>query len=336
MNAMQLEHIGQIQENPLRNVQAPVPEPGPGEIRVKVRVCGVCRTDLHVIEGDLEPAKLPIIPGHQIVGTVDAIGPDCDRLRQGDRVGLAWLRHVCGQCEWCTSDRENLCPNQRFTGYHADGGYAEYALCDEDFAYAIPERVDDVSAAPLLCAGIVGYRALKRCEPREGGSLSIYGFGSSAHIIMQIAVDRGLRVHVVSRTPSHQEMARRMGAAWAGDDPEQMPEPTDSAILFAPVGKLAPPALKQLKRGGVLSIAGIHLSDIPSMNYKDTIFYERDIHTVTANTREEGRELLRAAARIPVKPRTRTWPLAEANEALQAMKAGEIDGTGVLIVDEGD
>jgi len=332
MKAMVLHEIAAAEISPLRLEDVPVPQPPAGCVRVKVHCCAVCRTDLHVIEGDLPREKLPIIPGHQIVGVVDELGEGCSRLEAGRRVGIAWLRHTCGQCEYCQSGRENLCEAQRFTGYHADGGYAEYTVVPEAFAYEIPDAFDDVQAAPLLCAGIVGYRALKRSHPRDGGSLAIYGFGSSAHIIMQIALHRGMKVYVVSRGKSHRKLAAEMGAAWVGERAEQMPVKADSAIVFAPAGELVPAALERLNKGGTLSLAGIYMTPIPEMDYEKYVFYERDIHSVTANTRQDGRELLAEAAGIPVRAHTTPYPLTEANRALQDLKADRIDGTAVLVM----
>jgi len=285
-----------------------------------------------VIEGDLTQQRLPIVPGHQIVGTVDALGPDCRRLQLGQRMGVAWLRHTCGGCGFCTSGRENLCESARFTGYHADGGFAEYALVAEDFAYPLPEAFSDVEAAPLLCAGIIGYRALKRSQVPAGGRLALYGFGSSAHVVIQIARHRGCDVYVVTRGDKHRELARRMGAVWVGQDASQMPVKVDSAIIFAPAGELIPPALEALEKGGTLALAGIHMSPIPRMDYDRYVFYERDIHSVTCNTRDDGRGLLAEAAEIPIRPHTTSYPLADANQALQDLKNDQINGTGVLVM----
>lgn len=332
MKAMLLEQIAPIESSPLRLAEVPMPEPQAGEVRMKVRCCGVCRTDLHVIEGDLPPQKLPVIPGHQIVGTVDALGSDCTRLHLGQRIGVAWLRWTCGQCRFCTTQRENLCEPARFTGYQADGGYAEYAVVPEAFAYEIPDRFGDVEAAPLLCAGIIGYRALKRSQLPPGGRLAMYGFGSSAHVLIQIARHRGCEVYVVTRDEKHRELARQMGAVWAGARPEELPIKVDSAILFAPAGELVPPALEKLEKGGTLALAGIYMTPIPAMDYERYVFYERDIHSVTSNTRQDGRELLAEAAQIPVRPHTSVYPLAEANRALQDLKADRIRGTGVLVM----
>jgi len=333
VKAMVLNAVAPIETNPLELTDVPDPAPGRGQVRLKVRCCGICRTDLHVIEGELPRQTLPVIPGHQIVGIVDAVGEGCLTLRERVRAGAAWLRRTCGVCAFCTSGRENLCESQRFTGYHEDGGYAEYAVVDEAFAYPIPEPFSDVDAAPLLCAGIVGYRALKRSDLPDGGTLAIYGFGSSAHVIAQIALHRGCTVYVVTRGEGHRELARQMGATWVGQRAEDMPVETDSAIIFAPAGELVPAALKKLKKGGTLSLAGIYMTPIPAMDYEQCVFYERDIHSVTANTRADGRELLAEAARIPVRPQTTTYPLHEANRALQDLKADRVNGSGVLVVD---
>ena len=332
MKAMLLEQIAPIESSPLRLAEVPMPEPKVGEVRMKVRCCGVCRTDLHVIEGDLPTRKMPVIPGHQIVGTVDALGSDCLRLRIGQRIGAAWLRWTCGHCRFCATQRENLCESARVTGYQADGGYAEYAVVPEAFAYEIPERFSDVEAAPLLCAGIIGYRALKRSQLPPGGRLAMYGFGSSAHVLIQIARHRGCEVYVVTRDEKHRELARQMGAVWVGARPEELPVKVDSAIIFAPAGELVPPALEKLEKGGTLALAGIYMTPIPAMDYERYVFYERDIHSVTSNTRQDGRDLLAEAAQIPVRPHTTVYPLAEANRALQDLKADRIRGTGVLVM----
>jgi len=332
LKAMLLEQYGPVENAPLRLRDLPDPQPEPGEVRVRVKACGICRTDLHVIEKELPPARLPVIPGHQAVGVVDAAGPGCKRLKPGQRVGIAWLRHTCGRCPFCRADRENLCQESRFTGYHADGGYAELALVPEDFAYEIPDAFGDADAAPLLCAGIIGYRALRRSQLPDGGRLAIYGFGSSAHVVIQIALHRGCQVYVVTRGESHRRLARQMGAAWVGERAQDMPVKADSAIIFAPAGELVPPALEKLEKGGTLSLAGIYMTPLPPLDYDKHIFYERNIHSVTANTRADGRELLAEAAQIPIRPHTTTYPLAEANRALQDLKADRISGTGVLVI----
>jgi alcohol dehydrogenase, propanol-preferring len=332
MRAMLLRQIGPIASAPLAAADFPLPEPGTGEVRLKVHCCAICRTDLHVIEGDLPQAKMPIIPGHQVVGTVNKLGPGHSGLQLGQRVGVAWLRHTCGTCEFCRAGRENLCESARFTGYHADGGYAEYAVVPEAFAYPIPDVFDDAQAAPLLCAGIIGYAALRRSQIQPGGRLALYGFGSSAHVVIQIALHRGCEVFVVTRGERHRELARRMGAAWVGEDAEDMPVKADSAIIFAPAGELVPAALERLRKGGVLALAGIYMTPIPEMDYERYVFYERDIHSVTCNTRADGRSLLAEAAEIPIRPHTTAYDLADANRALQDLKGDRMSGTGVLVV----
>jgi alcohol dehydrogenase, propanol-preferring len=333
MKAMLLEQIAPIDNAPLKMVDLPMPEPKQGEIRIKVRCCAICRTDLHVIEGDLPRQKMPIIPGHQIVGTVEKLGPGCAKFKAGQRVGVAWLRHTCGNCEFCKAGKENLCESARFTGYHADGGYAEYSVAPEAFCYGIPTGFSDVEAAPLLCAGIIGYRSLKRCQLPPGGKLGLYGFGSSAHVVMQIAKHRGSAVYVVTRGEKHRQLARQMGAAWVGEDARQMPVKVDSAIIFAPAGDLVPTALESLQKGGTLSLAGIYMTSIPALDYQRHVFYERDIHSVTCNTRSDGRELLAEAAAIPIRPHTIVYPLADANRALIDLKQDKIIGAGVLSIE---
>ncbi|MBN2580226.1 MAG: zinc-dependent alcohol dehydrogenase family protein [Pirellulales bacterium] len=330
MKAMLLLDIAPIGNSPLHLTDLPLPEPGPGEVRIKIACCAICRTDLHVIEGDLPRQKLPIVPGHQVVGVVEKLGPGCSRWKPGQRVGVAWLRHTCGKCRFCTAGKENLCASTLFTGYHADGGYAEYTVAPEAFCYEIPAAFSDHEAAPLLCAGIIGYRALKRCNPQPGGRLALYGFGSSAHVVIQIALHRGCEVYVVTRGEKHRELARRMGARWVGETAEEMPVKADSAIIFAPAGELVPPALEHLEKGGALALAGIYMTDVPPLDYERHLFYERDVHSVTCNTREDGRELLAEAAAVPLRPHTTVYPLAEANRALQDLKNDRINGTGVL------
>lgn len=332
MQAMVLHEIGPIESSPLRLEEPAVPAPGAGELRLRVHCCAVCRTDLHVIEGDLPRHTLPIIPGHQIVGTVDALGADVSGWRVGDRAGAAWLRGTCGWCEFCTSGHENLCAHSRYTGYHEHGGYAEYAVVPADFAYAIPSAFTDMDAAPLLCAGIIGYRALKRCHLQDGTRLALYGFGSSAHVVMQIAQYRGCEVYVVSRTERHLELAREMGARWVGTDAARMPVRVHSAIVFAPAGSLVPTALEHLEKGGTLALAGITMSAVPTLDYEKHLFYEKNVHSVTANTRADATELLAEAAEIPIRPHVTQYPLTDANRALQDLKADRLRGTGVLVM----
>ena len=322
-----------IETSPLAWREVADPQPGPGEVRLRVRCCAICRTDLYVIEGDLPRSKMPVIPGHQVVGTVDALGPGCQR-KIGERVGVAWLRHTCGACGFCRAGRENLCESARFTGYHADGGYAESAVVPEEFVYSLPAEFSDAEATPLLCAGIIGYRALVRSQLPRGGKLGIFGFGSSAHIVIQIAHHRGCEVYVVTRGEKHRQLAREMGAVWVGEKASDMPCRVDSAIIFAPAGELVPQALAALSKGGTLALAGIYMTPIPQLDYEKHIFYERNIHSVTANTREDGRNLLAEAAAAKIHPRVTTFRLEEANRALQLLKADQINGTGVLVVAE--
>jgi alcohol dehydrogenase, propanol-preferring len=331
MKAMVLNEIAGVSTTPLHLRELPEPEPQAGEVRVKVRCCGVCRTDLHVIEGDLPQRKLPVICGHQVVGIVDQVGPRCRLLSVGQRIGIPWLRKACGQCAYCRSGRENLCEFSIYTGYDADGGYAESAIVPEAFAYQIPDVFDDVHAAPLLCAGIIGYRALKRADLPPGGRLAMYGFGSSAHIILQIALHRGSEVFVVTRGESHRQLAREMGATWVGENANDMPAKVNSGIMFAPAGNLVPDALAQLEKGGTLALAGIYMSEIPALDYTRTLFYEKNIRSVTANTREDGSELLAEAASISLRPHVTTYPLADANRALVDLKEDRVNGTAVLV-----
>jgi len=332
MRAMVLFENADIHASPLKMTDYPNPVPAPGEVRLRVRCCGICRTDLHVIEGELPPAKTPVIPGHQVVGVVEALGTGCHRLRIGQRVGVAWLRHTCGGCEFCGVGRENLCEAAQFTGYHADGGYAELAIVPEEFAYELPDSLDDAQAAPLLCAGIIGYRALQRSDVPDNGRLGLYGFGSSAHIVLQIAQARGCEVFVVTRGDKHRQLAREMGAAWVGESAADIPVKVDSAIIFAPAGELVPPALESLKKGGTLALAGIYMTSIPALDYTRQLFYERNLRSVTANTREDGRQLFAEAAVAHVQPHVTCYSLAEANVALQNLKDDRINGTGVLMV----
>lgn len=334
MKAIVLKENKPIEESPLILEERPLPLPGPFEVRIKIRACGICRTDLHVIEGELPPVKLPLIPGHQVVGVVDMLGEGCSRFKMGERIGIAWLRKTCGICPFCREGKENLCEQQTFTGYHADGGFAEYAVVNENFAYPIPPVFGDEEATPLLCAGIIGYRALKRSGIKPGERLGIYGFGSSAHIIIQIALHWGCEVYVSSRGEKHQELAREMGATWVGKATDRMPGEMDSSIIFAPAGELVPLALRSLKKGGTLALAGIYMTPIPQMDYEKCLFYEKNLRSVTANTRQDGRELLEEAARIPIRPRIQKFKLEEANKALQMLKADRISGTGVLSIGE--
>ena len=330
---MVLRSQAPIERAPLADGELPLPEPGAFDVRVRVRTCATCRTDLHVIEGDLPPRRLPLVPGHQIVGTVDALGPGTTRFRLGERVGIAWLRSTCGACRYCTSGRENLCASSTYTGWTHDGGYAEYCSAPESFVYAIPGSFDDAEAAPLLCAGIIGYRALERSQVPDGGRLALYGFGSSAHITLQVARHRRCTVYVVTRNRTHQRLALDLGAEWAGDASARLPVKVDSAIVFAPAGALVPVALRDVDKGGTVALAGIHMTDVPAMAYEPHLFWEKRLTSVTANTRGDGEALLAEAAVIPIRPRVNRYALADANRALGDLAGDRVDGTAVLMVE---
>jgi alcohol dehydrogenase, propanol-preferring len=333
MRAWIIDSPGPIDHHPLKLVERPVPDPGPGEVRVRVHTCGVCRTDLHLAEGDLAPRRPQVVPGHEVVGTVELLGEGSSRFALGQRIGVPWLAHTCGVCRFCRSGRENLCIEPRFTGWDVDGGYAEYLVVDEEYAYELSASFTDEEAAPLLCAGIIGYRALRRADcPPEGGRVGIYGFGGSAHLVAQVALAEGHRVHVLTRSPQARELALELGASSAGEAAAPPPEPLDAAILFAPVGTLVPPALEALDRGGTLAVAGIHLSDIPSLNYEHDLFEERTLRSVTANTRSDGRAFLATAARIRINVMHVPYPFEQANEALRDLAHDRINGAGVLVV----
>jgi propanol-preferring alcohol dehydrogenase len=332
MRALLLDKQAPIKSAPLRPAELPDPEPGLNEVRVRVSVCALCRTDLHVIEGDLTPHKLPIVPGHQVVGVVDRVGAACQRLRVGERVGIAWLRSTDGSCEYCRRGDENLCPSSRYTGWDADGGYAELAVVHEDYAYRIPAIFSDEDAAPLLCAGIIGYRALVRSRVPDGGKLGLFGFGSSAHVTMQVARHRGCEVYVATRGERHRRLARELGAAWVGEAQAQPPVALDAAIVFAPAGEIVPPALRALRKGGTLALAGIHMSTVPPLTYEEHLFHEKTLTSVEANTRADGEALLAVAAEIPIAPRHQTFALQEANDALALLASDGLEGTGILRV----
>ncbi|NUP34118.1 MAG: zinc-dependent alcohol dehydrogenase family protein [Streptomycetaceae bacterium] len=328
-----VETPGPVATGPLRAVRRPVPEPGPGEVRVRVEACGVCRTDLHLAEGDLAPHRPGTVPGHEVVGRVDAAGANATRFALGDRIGIAWLRHTCGECKYCTAGRENLCPNSTYTGWDADGGFAEHAVVPQEFAYPLPNGTDPELLAPLLCAGIIGYRALDRAELPHGGRLGIYGFGASAHLAAQVALARGATVHVMTRAEPARRLALALGAASAQDTYDAPPELLDSAIVFAPVGDIVPAALEALDRAGTLALAGIHLTDIPVLNYQRHLFHERQIRSVTANTRHDGTEFLRTAADIGLEVTTTPYPLDRADRALADLAADRVHGAAVLLPD---
>ena len=331
MTAWQVRSPGPMSTRPLERVTIPVPSPAPGELLVAVRACGVCRTDLHVAEGDLPVHQPNVIPGHEVVAEVVALGADAgDEFAVGDRVGVAWLRNTCGECKFCTSGQENLCPRSRYTGWDADGGYAEFATVPAAFAHPLPAGYTDNELAPLLCAGIIGYRSLLRAELPTGGRLGIYGFGGSAHITAQVALARGAEVHVMTRGAAARELALALGAASAQGADESPPVKLDSAILFAPVGELVLPALEALDRGGTLAIAGIYLSDIPVLNYERHLFFERQIRSVTSNTRTGARDFLAFAGRHRIAVTTPEYPLDRADVALTDLAAGRISGAAVL------
>lgn len=332
MRAWAVMSPGPIGSGPLRLVERPVPEPGPGEVRLRVAVCGVCRTDLHLAEGDLRPRRAGVVPGHEVVGYIDAQGSGSSRFALGERVGAAWLASSCGHCRYCLANRENLCTSPRFTGWHIDGGFAEYMVADERFLYRLPPVFDDQAVAPLLCAGIIGFRALRRAELPPGGRLGLYGFGGSAHLTAQVALAEGARLHVLTRSAPDVELARRLGAASVGGAYDKPPEPLDAAILFAPVGELVPVALAALDRGGTLAVAGIHLSDIPVLNYQEHLFQERTLRSVTANTRADGEDFLATAERVGVRATTHAYDFGQVDKALADLAHDRFSGVAVVRV----
>ncbi len=322
---MVLEEISR----PLRLADLPVPEPGPDQVLLRVRACAVCRTDLHVVDGELAEPKLPLIPGHQIVGTVVAAGDRVERFRSGDRLGVPWLGFTCGECRYCLTERENLCGQARFTGYQLDGGYAEFAVADQRFCFLLPDDYPNLQAAPLLCAGVIGYRALRMAGDAE--HVGLYGFGSAAHIVIQVARHQGRQVYAFTRAGDveAQGFARELGAVWAGDVQHPPPDELDAALIFAPVGELVPTALRAVARGGSVVCAGIHMSDIPRFPY-EILWGERVLRSVANLTRRDAREFLELAPRVPVRTEVQAFPLSEANEALARLRRGELRGTAVL------
>ncbi len=329
MNACLLHAPAPVEKNPLDFADARDPAPQKGEVLVRVNFCGVCRTDLHVVEGELPPCKSPIIPGHQVVGVIEKLGPGAHRFSIGARVGIPWLHSTDQTCEYCRAGMENLCDHPTFTGYTVDGGYAEYAVALEDFMYAIPENFSDEQAAPLLCAGIIGFRSLRLSGIKPGGRLAFYGFGAAAHVAIQVARHWGVEVFAATRGAKHQKLALQLGAAWAGEATAEPPAKLDAAIIFAPAGELVPAALKSLKKGGVLVLGGIHMSPIPSFDY-NLIYQERVIRSVANNTRQDGEDFLRIAAEIPIHTQVNLFPLREANRALNDLKSDWINGAAVL------
>ena len=333
MKACVLRGPAAIETNPLEYREVATPQPNSGEVLARVRACGVCRTDLHVIEGELPPRKSPVIPGHQVVGVVEKRGDGAQRFAAGARVGIAWLHRTDGTCEYCRAGVENLCDNPMFTGYTVDGGYAEFIVAPEDFAYAIPEGIPDEQAAPLLCAGIIGFRSLRLSGVKRGSRLGFYGFGAAAHVAIQVARHWGVEVFAFTRDARHQKLAMELGAAWAGGTLNEPPKKLDATIVFAPAGEIVPAALKALKKGGALVLGGIHMSPIPSFSY-DLLYEERQIRSVANNTRKDGEDFLRVAAEIPIRTRVQVFPLDEANRALNALKNDAIPGAAVLRIGE--
>jgi propanol-preferring alcohol dehydrogenase len=331
MKAALLRAPQPVERNPLELADVPAPQPGPHDVLVRVAACGVCRTDLHVTEGELERRKSPIIPGHQVVGSVEQTGAEVTRFRRGDRVGIAWLHATDGTCRYCRSGRENLCDNAAFTGWTVDGGYAENALGAEQFVYALPEGFGDLAAAPLLCAGIIGYRALRVSGIARGGRLGIYGFGAAGHVCIQVARHWGADVYVMTRDERHRKLASELGATWVGAAADRPPQKLDSAIIFAPAGELVIAALASLDKGGTLALAGIHMSATPPIDY-GLLYHERVVRSVANNTRQDGEDFLRTAAEIPIHTEVEVFPLEEANRALNALKNDAIRGAAVLRV----
>jgi propanol-preferring alcohol dehydrogenase len=329
---MLLRQTKPAEDSPLECVDLSLPQPGPGEVRLAVRACGVCHTDLHTVEGDLSLPKLPLVPGHQIVGVVDKVGTGVTRFEVGQRVGVPWLYSTCGQCTFCQRGLENLCADARFTGLHVDGGYAEAMVVHQDFAYPMPEGFSDADAAPLLCAGIIGYRALRMSEIRPGQRLGLYGFGGSAHVTIQVARHWGCEVYVFTRSKGHRQLARRLGAIWVGGAEDTPPHTMHGSIIFAPAGWLVREALRVLERGGTLALAGVTMTPIPELDYDRLLYWERTVRSVANFTRQDAKELLQLAAEIPIRTTVQAFPLERANEALMALKRSEIDGTGVLAV----
>jgi alcohol dehydrogenase, propanol-preferring len=329
MKACILSSPALVDTNPLQYTDAPDLKPGRGEVLVRVKVCGVCRTDLHVIEGELPPRKSPVIPGHQIVGVVEKVGAGATRFQPGARIGIPWLHSTDQVCEYCRAGKENLCDSPTFTGYTVDGGYAEYALAPQDFIYPIPDSFPDDQAAPLLCAGIIGFRCMRLSGVKKGDRLAFYGFGAAAHVAIQVARHWGVAAYAATRGAKHQQLALQLGAVWAGEATAEPPAKLDAAIIFAPAGELVPPALKALKKGGVLVLGGIHMSPIPSFDY-NLLYQERMIRSVANNTREDGQDFLRIAAEIPIRTKVTVYPLRDANRALNDLKSDRINGAAVL------
>lgn len=330
MKAYRLYEPDEIENEPLQLEQIERPEPGPGQLLLQVRACGICHTDLHTVEGDILPLDYPITPGHQVVAQVAAVGPDVEGWKVGQRAGVPWLYRACGTCGFCARGEENLCESAEFTGFHMDGGYAEYMLADAEYALPLPEELTDIEAAPLLCAGIIGYRSLHQAQVREGDTLGLVGFGASAHLAIQVAHHWDCTVYVFTRSEGHKKLARELGAVWVGASEDQAPSPLDKAVIFAPAGELVPVILRKLRPGGTLAINAIHMSPIPEMPYQ-TIYMERTLRSVANATYLDGVEFLRLAAEIPVQTITQRYDLDQANQALLDLKESRIDGAGVLL-----
>ena len=330
MKAMLLQKPLPAEESPLELVELRPPEPAADQVLLRVRACGICHTDLHTVEGEIA-AKLPIVPGHQIVGVVEKLGADVRDFAIGERVGVPWLYRACGECEFCQSGRENLCERAQFTGFHVNGGYAEFAVAPAAFAVRLPDHLADAQVAPLLCAGIVGYRALRFSNVRPQQRLGLYGFGASAHIVIQIALHWNCEVFVATRGEGHQQLAKKLGAAWVGRAEEVPDAALDSAVMFAPTGALVPEALRALRKGGTLVLAGIYMTPIPEMKH-ELLYHERIVRSVANATREDARQLMRLAGEIPLRTEVETFPLGDANRALAALKHSQIRGAGVLVV----
>lgn len=334
MKACVLNNISPIEQNPLVLMEVPKPEPQGNQVLVRVHACGICRTDLQVIEGELPQKRSPLIPGHQIVGRIEQVGPDVTQVNVGDRVGIPWLHQTCGTCEFCREGKENLCENALFTGWNVNGGYAEYTLAPADFVYPIPAVFSDTDAAPLLCAGIIGFRSLRLAGltgKAPGKRLGLYGFGNAAHVAIQVARHWGVEVYAFTRDERHQQLAMELGAVWAGGAMQEPPAKLDSAIIFAPAGELVLAALKTLKKGGSLALGGIHMSQIPPLDYQ-LLYHERVVRSVANNTRQDGIDFLRTAAEIPIQTRVQIYPLSETNVALNALKHDAIRGAAVITI----
>lgn len=334
MKAMTLREPRLIGDGPLVMAEVERPTPGPKEVLLKILTCGICHTDIHIVEGELPSRKLPIIPGHQIVGVVESAGKNVTRFKVGNKVGVAWLNSSCGKCEFCLKGKENLCEKARFTGYDVNGGYAEYTVVSQDFAYSIPKGFSNTEAAPLLCAGVIGFRALRLSEIERGGRLGLFGFGASAHIVIQIAKHWGCQVYVFTRGEEHRKLARELGAVWAGGAEDTPPVKMQSTIIFAPAGKLVLDALRVLEKGGTLALAGIYMTPVPQMDYQEHLYYEKTVRSVANSTRKDAQDLLKLAGEIPIHTEVQEFSLEEADRALSLLKQGKIQGAGVLRVSQ--